>query len=102
VDTEHPENGLDDRLAAFAEDADALVYDATFTPAEYEAGKRGWGHSTWLAGTALAAAARVKTLVLSHFNPDHTDADIDRIREAARERLPGTLAAAQALRLGKE
>ncbi len=102
VDTEHPENGLDDRLAAFAEDADALVYDATYTPAEYEAGKRGWGHSTWLAGTALAAAARVKTLVLSHFNPDHTDADIDRIREAARERLPGTLAAAQALRLGKE
>lgn len=102
VDTEHPEKALDDRLAAFAEGADRLVYDAMYTPAEYDAGKKGWGHSTWLAGTALAAAARVRTLVLSHFSPTHTDAEVDRILEAARERLPGTLAAAQGLRLGKE
>jgi ribonuclease BN (tRNA processing enzyme) len=102
TDTEHPASGVDGRLAALAEGATWLVYDAMYTPEEYEAGKAGWGHSTWLAGTALAAAARVETLVLSHFNPAHTDADIDRIREAARERLPGTLAAAQGLRLGKE
>lgn len=102
VDTEHPEQGLDERLAAFAEGADTLVYDAMYTPAEYDDGKKGWGHSTWLAGMALADAARAKVLVLSHFNPAHTDAEVDRILEAARERRPGTLAAAQGLRLGKE
>jgi phosphoribosyl 1,2-cyclic phosphodiesterase len=102
TDTEHPEDGLDERLAAFVEGADWLVYDAMFAPAEYETGKKGWGHSTWLAGARLAAAARVGSLVLSHFNPSHTDRDVDRILEAARERFPRTLAAAQGLGLGKE
>ncbi len=102
TDTEHPEAGVDERLAAFAEGADWLVYDAMFTPAEYEAGKKGWGHSTWLAGTRLAAAARVGSLVLSHFNPSHADPDVDVILEAARASFPRTLAAAQGLGLGKE
>jgi phosphoribosyl 1,2-cyclic phosphodiesterase len=102
TDTEHPEAGVDGRLATFAEKATWLVYDAMYTPAEYEAGKKGWGHSTWLAATELAAAARVGTLVLSHFNPSHTDDDVDRILEAARGRFPRTLAAAQGFVLGKE
>lgn len=102
TDTEHPEAGVDERLAAFADGADWLVYDAMYTPAEYEAGKKGWGHSTWLAGTQLAAAARVGSLVLSHLNPSHADADVDGILEAARARFPRTLAAAQGLGLGKE
>jgi phosphoribosyl 1,2-cyclic phosphodiesterase len=102
TDTEHPESGVDERLAAFAEGADWLVYDAMFTPAEYEVGKKGWGHSTWLAGTRLASAARVGSLVLSHFNPSHADRDVDGILEAARERFPRTLAAAQGLELRKE
>jgi len=55
-----------------------------------------------LAGTGLAAAARVGSLVLSHYNPDHTDADVDRILESARRRFPRTLAAAQGLGLGRE
>jgi phosphoribosyl 1,2-cyclic phosphodiesterase len=102
TDTEHPEAGVDERLAAFAEGADWLVYDAMYTPEEYEAGKKGWGHSTWLAGARLAAAAGARSLVLSHFNPFHTDPDVDGILEAARERFPRTLAAAQGLGLGKE
>lgn len=102
TDTEHPEAGVDERLAAFAEGADWLVYDAMYTPEEYEAGKKGWGHSTWLAGTELAAATRAGHLVLSHFNPAHTDAVVDGLLEAARQRFPRTLAAAQGLKLGKE
>ena len=102
TDTEHPKSGVDERLAAFAEGADWLVYDAMYTPAEYEAEKKGWGHSTWLAGTRLAAAAGVGSLVLSHFNPSHADRDVDGILEAARERFPRTFAAAQGLKLGKE
>ncbi len=102
TDTEHPEAGIDERLAAFVRGADYLVYDAMFTPEEYEAERKGWGHSTWLAGTALAAGAGAGHLVLAHFNPAHTDDAVDRILGAARERFPATLAAAQGLKLGKE
>ncbi len=102
TDTEHPEAGIDERLAAFARGAEYLVYDAMFTPAEYEAGRKGWGHSTWLAGTSLAAGAGVGHLVLAHLNPAHTDEAVDQILGEARERLPATLAAAQGFKLGKE
>ena len=102
TDTEHPEVGIDERLAAFARGVEYLVYDAMFTPTEYESGKKGWGHSTWLAGTALAAGAGAGQLVLSHFNPAHTDAAVDLILGEARGRFPATLAAAQGLKLGKE
>ena len=102
TDTEHPKAGIDERLAAFVRGAVYLVYDAMYTPVEYEAGKKGWGHSTWLAGTALAAGAEAGHLVLSHFNPAHTDEAVDLILGEARERLPATLAAAQGLKLGKE
>jgi len=102
TDTEHPKIHVDERLATFAEGATWLVYDAMYTPEEYEAGKRGWGHSTWLAGIALASSARAGTLVLSHFNPAHTDADVDRILKEACELFPRTIAAAQGLRIGKD
>jgi len=102
TDTEHPEAGIDERLAAFVRGVEYLVYDATFTPAEYEAEKKGWGHSTWLAGTRLASAARVGSLVLGHLNPAHTDDTVDLILGEARGRFPATLAAAKGLKLGKE
>ncbi len=90
TDTEHPMEGIDEDLADFVSGADTLVYDATFTPDEYEEGKRGWGHSTWLEGTKLAKEAQVKNLYLSHFNPDHSDADIDQIISLAKEKFPNT------------
>jgi phosphoribosyl 1,2-cyclic phosphodiesterase len=99
TDTEHPESGLDARLAALASGADWLVYDAMYTPGEYAAGKRGWGHSTWAAGADLAAAAGVRTLVLAHLGPEHSDDRVDATLAAARERFPRTLAARQGLDL---
>jgi phosphoribosyl 1,2-cyclic phosphodiesterase len=90
TDTEHPSHGIDERLAAFAEGADDFIYDATFTLDEYESGKSGWGHSTWLEGTKLAEEAKVKHLFLHHFNPDHSDEHIDEIVAKAREKFPRT------------
>ncbi|MCJ7612236.1 MAG: MBL fold metallo-hydrolase [Candidatus Aminicenantes bacterium] len=93
TDTEHPLKGLDDSLAAFAQGAGHFIYDATFTPQDYEVGKRGWGHSTWLEGTKLARAACVGTLYLSHLNPEYPDKTIDELVRLAREEFPRTRAA---------
>ena len=99
TDTEHPEEGVDERLVSFVEGADYLVYDAFFTPEEYEAGRQGWGHSTWLAGVEVAKAAGVKNLYLSHFNPNHSDQKIDDILTSARKEFSQTHAARQGLQL---
>ena len=96
---EHPEEGVDERLVSFVEGVDYFVYDAFFTPEEYDAGKQGWGHSTWLAGVELAKAAGVKSLYLSHFNPNHSDQMIDDILTLAREEFAQTMAAKQGLQL---
>lgn len=93
TDTEHPLKGLDAPLRDFARDAGLFIYDATFTPEDYEAGKRGWGHSTWLEGTKLAREAGVGALVLSHLNPDYPDKVLDDIERQAREKFPRTRAA---------
>lgn len=99
TDTEHPLKGVDEALADFVRDTDHLVYDATFTPEEYEDGRRGWGHSTWEAGVRLAEAAGVRRLHLSHHNPDHDDRQVAEIVRRARRRFPRTGAAREGLKL---
>jgi phosphoribosyl 1,2-cyclic phosphodiesterase len=98
TDTEHPPQGVDEGLAAFASGATLFIYDATFTPRDYAAGKRGWGHSTWLEGTKLARRARAGTLLLSHLNPDYPDKTIDDLVRRARKEFPGTRAAREGMK----
>jgi len=93
TDTEHPEEGIDEALAAFAHGSDYFIYDAMLTPPEYRAGKKGWGHSTWEEGIKVAKKAEVGRLVLSHFNPIHTDSKIDQILSQTKKDFPKTLAA---------
>ncbi|MBD3414967.1 MAG: hypothetical protein GF421_11115 [Candidatus Aminicenantes bacterium] len=93
TDTEHPEHGFDEQLVCLARRTDVLIYDSTFTPEEYNQGKKGWGHSTWLKGTQIAEHAEVKNLCLSHFNPSHSDEEIDRAIIKAREHFSKTHAA---------
>ena len=93
TDTEHPENGIDEELAAFAFGADYFIYDAMFLPSEYRAGKKGWGHSTWEEGIKVAEKAEVRRLILSHFNPVHTDSRIDQILSKSKKIFPKTFAA---------
>jgi phosphoribosyl 1,2-cyclic phosphodiesterase len=99
TDTEHPEDEIDHELAAFAAGASHFICDATFTPDEYADGKRGWGHSTWLEGTKLAAEAGAGDLLLSHLNPDHGDDLVDGLAASARDPFRRTTAARQGLRL---
>ena len=98
TDTEHPADGVDDVLLRFIAGCDVMIYDATYTEAEY-ASCVGWGHSTWQAGVALADAGAVGRLVLFHHDPGHADAAMDQIVRAAARRRRGTLAAKEGMRI---
>ena len=100
TDTEHREGELDRDILELIDDSEALIYDTTYTEAEYPT-YRGWGHSTWNAGVRLCEAAGVPRLIAFHHDPDHTDRDLDRVAEALEDALPGSLVAqeGQVLRL---
>ena len=72
--------------AEFCADADLLVHDAEYTPAEY---KRyfDWGHSVYTDALKLAFEAEVKQLGLFHLNQDRTDKDMDKIETACRKNI---------------
>lgn len=98
TDTEHEPGAPDANLLRLARGADILIYDATYTDAEFAA-RVGWGHSTWQEGVRVADAAGVGRLVLFHHAPSRTDAELDRIEAAADARRPGTVAAREGLEL---
>jgi phosphoribosyl 1,2-cyclic phosphodiesterase len=88
-DLEHGNAKLDKTLLEYAQDADLLVYDAQYTPEEYLT-KKGWGHSTWLEATKLAAKAGVKRLLLFHHDPSHDDLTLHGICTNARQEFQAT------------
>ncbi|MBI5086300.1 MAG: MBL fold metallo-hydrolase [Acidobacteria bacterium] len=92
TDHEHGDPAGDSRLRLHVQDADILIYDSQYTPAEYEF-KKGWGHSTWLEGARLAASAGVKQLILFHHDPERDDDGVSRLEEAAMSVFPNTIAA---------
>jgi phosphoribosyl 1,2-cyclic phosphodiesterase len=89
TDHEHGDPATDAAFQAFVRGADVLIYDATYLPEEYEA-HRGWGHSTWEQGVAVARAAGVGKLVLFHHDPDRDDDDLDALLGRARAEFPST------------
>lgn len=67
------------RMEAFFHDADLLIHDGQYTAAEYDSGKKGWGHSPIEYAIAAAQRAGVKRLVIFHHDPLRTDLQIDDI-----------------------
>ncbi|MEZ6196582.1 MAG: MBL fold metallo-hydrolase [Planctomycetota bacterium] len=96
TDTEHPQAGHNPRLVEFATGANVLIYDSQYTPSEYEK-KRGWGHSTYVQGTATTAAAGAERLILFSHDPTHDDAAIREIEAEARVLYAATEAARQGM-----
>lgn len=99
TDHEHGIEEVDRALVAFCRDADYLIYDATYMEAEYESLRKGWGHSTWYAAVNAARNATVKTLILFHHHPEHTDTQLDEIERIARLELPTALVAREGMEL---
>jgi phosphoribosyl 1,2-cyclic phosphodiesterase len=98
-DLEHGHPELDQVLRRNAREADVLIYDAQYTPAEYQS-KQGWGHSTWLEATRVARDSGVKRLVLIHHDPEHDDDEMQRIVDQARGEFEATEAAREGLCIG--
>ncbi len=80
-------------LISFIEDADVLIFDASYTEEEYRNGKKGWGHSTWQMAVEIAKRARVKKLILFHHSDSRTDIAIDEIEAMAKGQFPDLIVA---------
>ena len=102
TDFEHG-TGADERLVELARGADLMIFDAQYTPAEYEgngdASKKGWGHSTYEVGARIARRAGVKKLALYHHAPDRDDKGIQKLAALAKKLHPGAFAAREGLEL---
>jgi len=74
--------------ATLAAGADLLIHDGQYSAAEYP-GHCGWGHSSLNQTLDFGTLTEVKQLVPFHHDPDHTDADLDRlIAQAIEETMP--------------
>ena len=71
LDYEHDQQSFD-KLARLCENADFVVYDASFTDEEYKT-RQGWGHSTWQKGAELAILSGAKQIALAHLPFNKTD-----------------------------
>jgi phosphoribosyl 1,2-cyclic phosphodiesterase len=69
-----------DAFVQFCQHADVLIHDAQYLESDMPH-KHGWGHSLVSQVRELAAAARVKRLVLFHHDPERTDDELDLIQE---------------------
>jgi phosphoribosyl 1,2-cyclic phosphodiesterase len=70
---------MNHRLIEFCRDVDLIAIDTTYTKAEYEESKRGWGHSYFEYNIELAKQANVKQMAFTHHDPSRTDAALDRL-----------------------
>ena len=98
TDTEHVAGMPDQNILGLIEGTDLLIYDSTYTDAEFN-GKIGWGHSTWQEGVRLARAANVKTLAIFHHDPDHEDQFMEKVESDARKIWSGAMVAREHMRI---
>ncbi len=76
TDTEDAFSDRKNPVADLAAGADLLIHDAQYLDADR---RPGWGHSTVEAAIDVALAAKVRTLVLYHHDPDRGDDALDAI-----------------------
>jgi len=92
TDYEHGDREFDKMLCDYSQNADILILDSQYTPAEYETHK-GWGHSTWSNAVFVAREAKAEHLILFHHDPSHDDQAMMRISQNARIQFENTTGA---------
>ncbi len=90
---------FDRNVRKLAAGADVLIYDAQYLPEEYEARRRGWGHSHWREAVNVVMESGAKELILFHHDPEHDDECIDRVVKEARNYYPLVRAAAEGMQI---
>lgn len=92
TDTEHVPGQPDANVQALIQGVDLMIYDCTYTDAEFPA-KVGWGHSTWQEAVRLAQANGVKRLAIFHHDPEHIDPIMAEIEAEAARMWDGAMVA---------
>jgi phosphoribosyl 1,2-cyclic phosphodiesterase len=100
TDNEPGNAQFDRNLIQLAHGADILINDAQYTPEQLAGPRRGWGHSSWLAGVQAAREAGARNLVLFHHDPDHSDKDVDGLLRHARQHVENVYAATEGMAMG--
>ncbi len=78
-----------EKILRFFSGADILIHDTQYTKTEYEAGKVGWGHSSYEHAINSAHKAKVKKLVMFHHDPNRVDDELDRLEAEYRKKIEG-------------
>lgn len=96
TDTQHVVGKPDQNVLALIKVADMVIYDSTYTDAEFPK-RADWGHSTWEEGVRLCDAAGAKTFVVFHHDPDHDDDFMDKVSTDVTAKRPGSIVAKEGL-----
>jgi phosphoribosyl 1,2-cyclic phosphodiesterase len=94
TDTEHKIGKPDNNILNLIENADLVIYDATYTDEEYPK-FAGWGHSTWQEGVRLCMKAGVKKMAIFHHDPSHDDEFLAEIDKQAKIMWNGSFIATE-------
>jgi ribonuclease BN (tRNA processing enzyme) len=73
-------------MLALYQDADVLIHDCTYSP-EDRALRVSRGFSSYVDAAAAAVRARVKHLVMFHYDQDYADDFVDELRARCRAEL---------------
>ena len=76
---------FNESLLNLARNADLLLHDSHFMPADIE-GKEHWGHSTSRHAIDRAIKAKAKRLLLFHHNPLYNDNTIEKLKNESLEK----------------
>jgi phosphoribosyl 1,2-cyclic phosphodiesterase len=86
ADVGYPESGVPAEAIAHYANADVLLHDTTYMPAD-QATRRNRGFSSYEDAVAAAIASRAKRLVTFHYDQDYTDDDVDKVVAACEHAL---------------
>ena len=101
TDVESPD-GFDAAIVRFIDGADVLIHDSQYLDADYgdrENSRKGFGHSTVSMAVGNARHCHVKKLFLFHFNPDHSDRQLETLLRQARRHFKNTYLSQEAKKI---
>ncbi|RKX90983.1 MAG: MBL fold metallo-hydrolase [Spirochaetes bacterium] len=81
-----------EKLLQFFKGADLLVYDSQYTKKEYEASRKGWGHTNFEFALNSAHKAKVKKLLFFHHDPLRTDTELTDLVARYKKKIMGKTA----------